>query len=484
MALPSVQSDPRALCLYINAQSPDGGLFAGDRHRLHPESRLPWRISPEPFWLNGEQHHLLQQLGPVLVRFYKAANLLYHQSAKGLQPAWVPAWVHRYLDLGKPERVVELGRMNRFRSHLPLILRPDLLLTAEGFRLTELDSVPGGMGFNALLARLYTELGYQVIGGPEGLVEGFYTALRATLQQERPVVALVVSDESNDYRAEMEWLAAQLQAKDCPVYCLHPKDLRFDDEGLLVETRGERVRVDAVYRFFELFDLPNIPKAEPILYFAKKNALRLTPPPKAYLEEKMGLAFIHHPLLQTFWEKELGEGDLALLQQLTPPTWIVDPTPAPPHTIIPGLQVEGRSFNDWKTLKHLTKKERELVLKPSGFSELAWGSHGVAIGHDLPEEEWATRLQEALDRFEQGPSILQKFNKASRLEARYYDFASDTVRPMHGRALVRPYYYLSGETPTLAGVQVILCPQDKKILHGMTEAIIAPAAEGGNPSLS
>ncbi|MCC7265617.1 MAG: hypothetical protein IT369_24175, partial [Candidatus Latescibacteria bacterium] len=346
MALPSIQADPRSLCLYINAQSPDGGLFAGDRTQLHPDSRLPWRISPEPFWLSPEQHQLLQRLGPVLVRFYKAANLLYHQSVKGLQPAWV----HQYLDLGKPERVVEMGRMNRLRSHLPLILRPDLLLTAEGFRLTELDSVPGGMGFTAQLSRLYTELGYQLIGGPEGLIDGFYRAVQGTLQQERPVVALVVSDESSDYRPEMEWLAAQLQGRDYPVYCLHPKDLRFDDEGLLVDTGNGRLRVDAVYRFLELFDLPNIPKAEPILYFAKKNAVRLTPPPKAYLEEKMWLAFIHHPLLQTFWEKELGAAALALLQELTPPTWIVDPTPAPPHVVIPGLQVEGRSFNNWQAL--------------------------------------------------------------------------------------------------------------------------------------
>ncbi|MCC7262042.1 MAG: hypothetical protein IT369_05885, partial [Candidatus Latescibacteria bacterium] len=120
--------------------------------------------------------------------------------------------------------------------------------------------------------------------------------------------------------------------------------------------------------------------------------------------------------------------------------------------------------------------------KPSGFSELAWGSRGVAIGHDLPEDEWASRVQEALDHFGQTPSVLQRFNKAARVEARFYDFATDTLRPMHGRALVRPYYYLSGETPALAGVQVILCPQDKKILHGMTDAIIAPGAEGG-PSL-
>jgi len=267
-----------------------------------------------------------------------------------------------------------------------------------------------------------------------------------------------------------------LRQRDYPVWCLHPKDLRFDEEGLLVEEGGALVRVDAVYRFFELFDLPNIPKAELIVYFAKKHAVRLTPPLKAFLEEKMWLALLHHPLLQGFWQQELAPRALATLLDIIPRTWIVDPAPAPPHTVIPGLQVEGRSFNDWTALKHLTKKARELVLKPSGFSELAYESRGVAIGHDLPEEEWASRLQEALDRFAAGPSILQEFHKAARLQARYYDFAADEVRPMHGRVLLRPYYYVTGEVPVLAGIQAIICPQDKKILHGMTDAIIAPCA--------
>ena len=31
----------------------------------------------------------------------------------------------------------------------PTVLRPDLLLTDEGFVMTELDSVPGGIGLTA-----------------------------------------------------------------------------------------------------------------------------------------------------------------------------------------------------------------------------------------------------------------------------------------------------------------------------------------------
>ena len=122
MSLQITPSDPREICLALNERTPVGGLFEGDRDHLHPNSNLPWRISPEPFWLSPEQHEQLQALGGVLHQFYKAANLLYHQSVKGIQPAWV----HQYLDQGKPGDVLEMGLWNRVKSHLPLVMRPDL----------------------------------------------------------------------------------------------------------------------------------------------------------------------------------------------------------------------------------------------------------------------------------------------------------------------------------------------------------------------
>ena len=471
MSLLLTECDPRGICLRINERSPLGGLFEGDRSRLHPDSRLPWRISPEPFWITPEQLRTLEELGQVLLQFYQTSNLLYQQSVRGTQPAWV----RHYLDRGKPEPVVEFGRMNRFKSHVPLVIRPDLLLTENGFRITELDSVPGGMGFTGHLSSLYAEMGYDLVGGNHGLIDGFYQALAATTRTERPVVAIVVSDESEPYREEMQWLARQLKERDLPVYCLHPREILFDDQGLFVNASGKRLQVDVIYRFFELFDLKNIPKVELIGYFAKKNAVRVTPPLKAYLEEKMWLALFHHPLLQSFWEKELGDA-CELLQAIIPPSWIIDSRPAPPHMIIPGLQISGQPVSNWDQFLHLSKKQRELVIKPSGFHMDAQQSRGVTVGHDVPEEEWQQALMSARDGFENGPSILQEFHKGARLPFRYYDFNADEVKPMHGRVLLRPYYYVIGDDVRLAGSQCIACPADKKILHGMVDAAIMPCA--------
>jgi len=52
------------------------------------------------------------------------------------------------------------------------------------------------------------------------------------------------------------------------------------------------------------------------------------------------------------------------------------------------------------------------------------------------------------------------------------------VIPMKGRARLCPYYFVSGDgdaaRTTLGGMLATICPADKKIIHGMTEAIFAP----------
>jgi len=88
---------------------------------------------------------------------------------------------------------------------------------------------------------------------------------------------------------------------------------------------------DAVYRFFELFDLASVPNAKVIFELAAAKRIRLTPPPKPLFEEKMLLALLWNRNLHGFWRQELGESFFNRLLRLAPYTWIVDPLPCP-HT--------------------------------------------------------------------------------------------------------------------------------------------------------
>jgi len=434
---------PQQAATSIRDQIPTGGLFAG----------MEWHISPTPFPLGENLAKEIELLGRVLLQFYRAVNLLYRKSAEGKQPEWVAHW----LDLGKPRELIELQRSAAFKNEIPRVIRPDILLTETGFSITELDSVPGGIGLTAWLNKTYSESAVQspqstVIGGAEGMIRGF-----ESIFGDAKRVHIVVSEEAKTYRPEMDWLARQLGSR----FTVH--DSQFNDfaDG------------SAVYRFFELFDLANVPNSKRIFELAAENKIRLTPPPKPVFEEKMLFALLWNRNLQHFWRQELGEGFLARLKKVIPYTWLVDSAPLPPHAAIPEL-----NLTDWQQLKTLSQKERDLILKVSGFSENAWGARGVFLGSDLSHADWSMAVDAALKNFETSPSVLQRFHKPSQVDASWFDFEKNEVVPMKGRARLCPYYFVSGEgdaaRPQLGGVLATIVPADKKIVHGMSDAILAP----------
>lgn len=439
------------------------------------QAATSWRISPCPLLLSRDQLEFFTALGPQLLSFYRAQNRLYNESVKGAQPAWVAG----YLDRGKPEALVTYSRMKRFRDALPAVIRPDVIPTQDGMVVTELDSVPGGIGLTACLSRIYHDMygdHLQLVGGRDGMVRGFASMLKSAQEQQAGCVAIVVSEESKDYRPEMSWLAAQLREQGLPVWLIEPREIRFTEEGLRLHRESGEQAIGVIYRFYELFDLMNIPKAELVQYAAKKGRVEVTPPYKPALEEKSAFALLHHPVLRPFWEEELGTDALFNLTTIMPRTWLLDPAPIPSTATIPGLQIGGRAVSNWADLAAAPQKERHFVIKPSGFSELAWGSRGVSIGHDMPQTEWAGALQQALASFPTTPYILQEFHKGQLFELDYVDDGAQTMVRMAGRARLSPYYFVAGETVELAGILATICPADKKVIHGMKDAVMVPCA--------
>ena len=276
-------------------------------------------------------------------------------------------------------------------------------------------------------------------------------------------VHLVVSEEAASYKPEMAWLAEQLNQRGGATFNLQPSTFNLFADG------------DAVYRFFELFDLPNVANAKMIFELAADKKICLTPPPKPLFEEKMLFALLWNRNLQSFWRQELGEGFLARLKTHIPYTWLLDPTPLPPHAALPEL-----NLTDWSQLKSLSQRERDLILKVSGFSELAWGARGVFLGSDLSQADWSAAVDAAVRNFATSPSVLQRFEKPKTVDASWFDFAKNEVVPMKGRVRLCPYYFVSGEgdeaRAQLGGVLATMVPSDKKIVHGMSEAILAPCA--------
>lgn len=431
---------PKDAATAVRDSLPSGGLFAG----------MKWRTAISPFALESELAKELESLGRVLLQFYRAVNLLYRKSVEGKQPEWVARW----LDLGKPPELIALQRAPAFKNDVPRVIRPDILLTESGFCISELDSVPGGIGLTAWLNQAYSKIdGLQIIGGNDGMQSGF-----ADIFGPAKKVQVIVSDEAATYRPEMEWLAG-------PDSKFHVRDSRFEDF-----TDG-----DAVYRFFELFDTANVPNAKKIFALASEGKIRLTPPPKTIFEEKMLFALLWNWNLRDFWRQELGESFFSRLKRAIPYTWLLDPAPLPPHAAFPGL-----NLTDWRQLKALSQKERDLILKISGYSDKAWGARGVFLGSDLSHADWAAAVDQALAGFDKSPFVLQRYERPKLVETSWFDFEKSEVVPMNGRVRLCPYYFVSGEgddaRPRLGGILATIVPADKKIIHGMTEAVLAPCA--------
>lgn len=467
--MPCTASKPnltaREQAQFIHDTIPDG-LF-----RVENETeRIPWRVSPEPFALSPDTVAKLEQIGRDLVAFYRALNNLYNRSARGTAPAFIA----EYLDHGKPQSIVKLARQNRFKQEIPGVIRPDLILTDDGFTASELDSVPGGMGFVGAMAEAYCKAGVESIGGVDGIPRGFAAMIAASTGVERPTVAVVVSEESADYRPEMRWLANAVNRLDlATVYVATPQEIVFTEEALFVRLAdGREEKLDALYRNFELFDLLNVPKQELMLYAARHNRVKMTPPPKANLEEKLSFALFHHPALASLWKNELGKDVYARLAQIFPRTWVIDPRPLPPQAVIAGLEANGAPVSDWRQLVDLGKSERDYVVKPSGFSELAWGSRGVKIANDLTKEEWRDAIDTALKSYPKTPYILQRFHKGKRIRMPYLDRTEGEIRMFDGRVRLCPYYFVTGDDVQLGAVLATIAPADKRLIHGMTDAVM------------
>lgn len=432
--------DTAALARAARRQLPPGGLFA-DQH---------WRTAIRPFPLAPGLVREIEGLGRVLLQFYRAANLLYRRSVEGRAPAWIA----ELLDQGKPPALIALQRDPAFRRDLPRVIRPDLLLLDRGLAITELDSVPGGIGLTAWLYEAYASAP-GLLGSAERMIEGF-----SGIFGPAPRAHLVVSEESGSYRPEMLWLASRMRRPEA----------RVCDAGFDSPENG-----DAVYRFFELFDLDRVTGSNALFEAAREGRIRLTPPPKPLFEEKLLLALLWNRNLRTFWRQELGEAFLERLLGVVPRTWVLDPTPLPPQASLPGLEL-----TDWQQLKTLSQRERDLILKVSGYSELAWGARGVSLGSDLPATAWAATVDEAITAWPRSPYVVQRYHKPGVVDFAWYDPGPDRVVAMPGRVRLCPYYFVHGDgdaaRANLGGVLATVCPADKKIIHGMTDAVLAPCS--------
>jgi hypothetical protein len=427
-----------------------------------------WRLSPQPWNLAEDAVEEIRLIGQACLAFHQALERLYLKSGSGdriLRNGDLKApWVSEYLDAGKPQWLLDHGAAKAVKRSFPPVLRPDLIVSSDGFALTEMDSVPGGIGLTAFLEELY--LGE----GSNGIPAAFYASL-ASLCPERndPSIALVISEESATYRPEMEWLAERLETTGQKLKVAHPNELEVRSEGVFLGDEKQ----DVLYRFWELFDHEEVTAMREIGSAVEQGLVKVSPPMRSFQEEKLSLGLFWHHRLEAYWRENLSGSECKLLQRIIPRTWILDPAEVPPGAILDGPTLGGKPISSWRDLASATKKERELVIKASGFHETAWGSRSVVIGSDASSEEWGNAIDHALTTFPNPIQVLQEFRKPARLRHDVYDDSGE-IQSMEGRLRLSPYYFVKEGQAQLSGALATFCPADKKIIHGMKDGVLLP----------
>ena len=411
----------------LRAALPPGGLFR-ERH---------WRWSEQPLRLDAADHRFLENLGRRIAVFLRASNRLYQASVAGEAPGFVAEW----LDLGKPAEIIGLGREKNTRDRIPRVLRPDLLKTEEGWALTEIDAVPGGVGLTAWMQENYARLGHPVLGGGSGM--------RSLAEEVLGDGEVVISREAEDYRPEWNWLVGEARVKSAESYRC-----------------GERL----VYRFFEMFDWIGLDGIRSS--WGPDRSMEAAP--KAFLEEKLWWALFWMQPLEDWWKKELGEGYFREFRELVPRAWPLRPVELPPEGVLPELGIQR-----WDELEKFSQRARDLVIKVSGFSPRAWGSRGVTVGSDQPREKWTASLRQALQEWSHQPHLLQRFARLGEVSHPVWNESRDEMSEEKWRLRLCPYYLVTGEKVELKGALATLCPMDKKLIHGMQDAVLVPVAGNG-----
>ena len=140
-----------------------------------------WKYSPSPFPLSLEQYQEIKDIGVACCEFYQTLNFLYfasynNQSILRNKKYFVP-WITRYYNYGKSDLLIKHALISRLKKETPVLMRPDLLLTDDGFKLTEMDSVPGGFGLTTFLHKLYFDANQEIQFDMNSLLDLYYHSL-------------------------------------------------------------------------------------------------------------------------------------------------------------------------------------------------------------------------------------------------------------------------------------------------------------------
>jgi hypothetical protein len=150
---------------------------------------------------------------------------------------------------------------------------------------------------------------------------------------------------------------------------------------------------------------------------------------KPQSEELLWLALLFARPLRAFWRRALSDRHFESLQRVVPLSWVMDPAPLPPQSVIADLGIQN--FQQLAVTEDCT---REFVLRPTRTSadpENPTSPACTLLASHSSQESVGDVIQSALDRFHEVPHVLSALLPGHGFLPRirtYFSFPEDDVQ--------------------------------------------------------
>jgi hypothetical protein len=403
---------------------------------------LPFHLSPNPFRLSPELKDRIREYGVAIASYYGACSKLYQNLPKDHR------W-KKYLDHSKAEDLI-VGHGGHPRHHI--FIRPDFILTDDEVFVTEIETSPFGLPLSLLLNSLYQESGAKPFSPDTEQVLLALTEEMGLMPGKR--LAFVMTPQTEGYRGQFEYLAAQFKSVGIEAEVLYPEDLVLEKD-MIKNAAGQQIH--AIYKCFYPYQIGGAPILERLQHEHEEKCFPAFYP---QMEEKALLGMIHAKEFEHGLRDMLGN-HYDILKRIIPRTYVVDANNVPDE-LVPGM-------NSWTDIADLPTSRRQFVLKPSGFSPESSWSKGVMFLAKMSKN----RCREAILKALNGHPlyIIQEFRKGSKHSQQYFDFGSGSLKEMKGKVRLTPYYLV--RTGELLTIKSTMC-SNTDYVHAMIDSINSP----------
>lgn len=400
------------------------------RDEFQTNEKIPFLVSPEPFGIITEESVEIQRIGDDVVAYMDAVDKLYKTDGD----------VKDLLDTGKPAQL-RIPRGVRY-----LFVRPDLVISEEGFSICEIETSPFGLALAELLNKAYASADFTTMV-PDGTLSKF-------LKDHTPNDGTIVyGPNTEQYKGQLQFLAKELMSGEGRSW-----DAQHIDTAI-TQDHASLYRGFYLHELFGDLFIHNLVESQT----QNGNFDTITPSLTPHMEEKAALALVWDKRWGSFFRQELGESSFEHLRQVIPPTWIIGQE----QHFSPGLPGGVESTLD---LANISKSKRNFVLKKSGFGYGSSWAEGVTFLQEKSTSQ-AKNLLEAASRDISCLYIVQEFRKSREIPLTYDDKINRRVSTMNARVRITPYFSMvDPHKGQLVAIKTTGC-ENTNYIHASTGSI-------------